>query len=207
MRDMATRTDNTESAAAAGKSPDAQRLSYRQWWLLSAVAVCGLVFSLVLFWIIWHDEHEAARVQFRLEAGKKIEAIEHAIANQLGVMSLFKAFYAGSIDVDRYEFKIFSDSVFEEHPEVKMLAWLPRVRSEERIAFEAELRKNGYPQFQITELRGESYVPAAERKQYYPVLFIEPKDKYQEVMGLRSGSASRMSGRDGPGRRHAASGH
>ena len=144
---MATRTNNVESAAAAGKGPDAQRLSYRQWWLLIAVAVCGLVFSLTLFCILWHEEHEAAGVQFRLEAGKKVEAIEHAIADQLGVMSLFKAFYAGSVDVDRYEFKIFSDSVFEEHPEVKVLAWLPSVRSDERGAFEAELKGTDIPNF------------------------------------------------------------
>ena len=55
-----------------------------------------------------------AEVQFRLEAEKKVEAIKQALANQLSVMSLVKAFYAGSVEVDRNEFKIFSDSVFEE---------------------------------------------------------------------------------------------
>ncbi len=185
---MATRPINIESAADAGKGPNAHRLNYRQWWLLGAAAVCGLVFSLALFWTLWHEEHEAARVQFQLEAGKKIEAIKQALANQLGVMSLFKAFYAGSFEVDRNEFNIFSVSVFEEHPEIKTLAWMPRVRAEGRSAFEAAIKKSGYPQFHITELRGGSFVSAAERKEYFPISFIEPQDKCQDMLGFDLGS-------------------
>ncbi|MGA2797363.1 MAG: hypothetical protein ABSE63_07295 [Thermoguttaceae bacterium] len=128
---MATRNTNLESAAAKGEGPHSHRPNYKQWWLLSVVAVGGLVFSVALFYTLWREEHQVAGVQFRLEAAKKVEAIKQALANQLGVMSLFRAFYAGSLEVDRNEFKIFSDSVFEEHPDINTLAWMPRVRPEE----------------------------------------------------------------------------
>ncbi|MGD0383950.1 MAG: CHASE domain-containing protein, partial [Thermoguttaceae bacterium] len=164
------------------------RLSYKQWWLLGGVAVGGLVVSFVLFWTIRLQERRVAMVQFRLEAEKKVAAVKQALADQLGIMSLVKAFYAGSFDVDRNEFKIFSDSVFEEHSDIKTLAWMPRVRSEERGAFEQSVKKAGFPQFQITERRGESFVPAAVRKQYFPILFIEPQAKHQDMLGFDLGS-------------------
>jgi PAS domain S-box-containing protein len=185
---MATRTTNLESVAAKGEGSRFHRLSYKQWWLLGGVAVGGLVVSFVLYWTIRLQERQVAGVQFHLEAEKKVAAVKQALANQLGVMSLVKAFYAGSFEVDWNEFKIFSDSVFEEHSDIKTLAWMPRVRSEERGVFEEAAKKSGFPQFQITERRGESFVPAAVRKQYFPILFIEPLAKHQDMLGFDLGS-------------------
>ncbi len=152
------------------------------------VAVGGAVVSFVLFWTIWLQENRAAGDQFRLGAEKKVAAIKQTLANQLGVMGLFKAFYAGSLEVDRNEFKTYSDSVFGEHPEIKTLAWMPRVRWEERGAFEEAVKKNGFPQYRITERRGGSFVPAAERKEYFPILFIEHQAEYQDMLGFDLGS-------------------
>ncbi|MGD0654255.1 MAG: CHASE domain-containing protein [Thermoguttaceae bacterium] len=164
------------------------RLSYKQWWLLGGVAVGGLVVSFVLFWTIRLQERQVAGVQFRLEAEKKVAAVKQALANQLGVVSLVKAFYAGSFEVDRNELKIFSDSVFEEHSDIKTLAWMPRVRSEQRGAFEEAVKKSGFPQFQITQRRGDVFVPATVRKQYFPILFIEPQTRHQDMLGFDLGS-------------------
>ncbi|MGD0519456.1 MAG: PAS domain S-box protein, partial [Thermoguttaceae bacterium] len=184
----ATRTTNLESVAAKGEGSRFHRLNYKQWWLLGGVAVGGLVVSFVLFWTIRLQERQVAGVQFRLEAEKKVAAVKQALADQLGIMSLVKAFYAGSFDVDRNEFKIFSDSVFKEHSDIKTLAWMPRIRSEKRDAFEEAAKKAGLLQYQITERRGESFVPAAVRKQYFPILFIEPQAKHQDMLGFDFGS-------------------
>jgi PAS domain S-box-containing protein len=185
---MATRTTNPESVAANGAGPRSQRLNYKQWWLLSLVAVGGLASSFVLFWVLRHEERQMAGAQFRLGAEKKVVAIKQALASNLGIMSLFKAFYAGSMEVDRYEFKTFSDSIFEEHPDIRTLAWMPRVRREELGAFEEAAKQNGFPPYQITERRGDAFVPASSRKQYFPILFIEPQDKNQGMLGFDLGS-------------------
>lgn len=185
---MATRNTNLESAAAIGEGPHSHRLNYKQWWLLSVVALCGLIFSFALFWTLRHEERQMAGVQFRLEAAKKVEAIKQSLANQLGVMNLFRAFYAGSLEVDRNEFNIFSDSVFEEHPEIQTLAWMPRIRSEERRSFEEAVKKSGFPQFQITQRSGGVLVPAGEHKEYFPILFIESRVEHQDILGFDLGS-------------------
>jgi len=155
---------------------------------LGGVAVAGVVVSVALYWILWRQEYQVAVTQFHLEAEKKVEAIKQALANQLSVMSLVKAFYAGSVEVDRKEFRTFSDSVFEEHTDVKTLAWMPRVQSEERRAFEEAAEKQGFPQYQITERRSDRFVPAAEREQYFPILYIEPQEKHQSLPGFDLGS-------------------
>jgi PAS domain S-box-containing protein len=185
---MATRNNNLESAAAKEDGPHSHRLNLKQWCLLSGVAAGGVIVSVVLFWIIWMQERQVAVVQFRLEAEIKVEAIKQALANQLGVMSLIKAFYAGSVEVDQNEFKTFSDSVFKEHPDIETIAWMPRVRSEERAAFEEAARKSGFPQFEITDRRGDRFVPAGQRQQYFPILYIQSQENPQAIQGFDLGS-------------------
>jgi PAS domain S-box-containing protein len=185
---MATANAPPDSAASEASDPRLPRLSYKRWRLSGIAGLCGLLLSLALFWTLWHEEREAASLQFRLDAGKKVEAIKQAVANQLGVMSLFRAFYAGSVEVDRGEFNTFSASVFEDHPGIKTLAWMPRVRADQRSAFEAEVRKSGFPEFRITQLSGDNLVAAGERNEYYPILFIEPQGKNRDMMGFDIGS-------------------
>lgn len=169
-------------------NPQSPSIFHNHWWLLGGAAVGGIFVSFALFWIIWLQERRAAGDQFRLGAEKKVAAVKQSLSDQLSVLGLVKAFYAGSLEVDRNEFKTFSDSVYNEHPEIKTLAWMPRVRSEERDAFEQSAKKNGFPQFKITERNGNGYVPAAVRKQYFPILFIEPRGKYPDMLGFDLGS-------------------
>jgi PAS domain S-box-containing protein len=185
---MATRITNLESFQSNEKGSQAHRLNYRQQFLLAGVAVAGIIVSIVVFWLLRVQEHQVAVAQFRLEAEKRVEAIKQAFANQLGVMSLVKAFYAGSVEVDRSEFTTFSDSVFEEHPDIKILAWMPRVRSERRRAFEEAAKKTEFSRYQIVEYRGKVFVPEAQREQYFPILFIEPSEKYINMLGFDIGS-------------------
>jgi PAS domain S-box-containing protein len=184
----ATRTANPESIQPNGKGPRVRRLTNWRYWLLGLVAFGGLVISVVLYWTLRWQENQVAEAQFHLEAEKKVEVIKQALANQLSVISLVRAFYAGSMEVDRNEFKTFADSVFKEHPDIETMAWMPRVRSEERRAFEESARKMGFPQYEITERRGEIFVPAAQREQYFPILFIQSQEKHTDIRGFDLGS-------------------
>lgn len=129
-----------------------------------------------------------AETQFKHDAEKKVEAIKQTIANQLSVIGLLKSFYAGSLDVQQAEFKTFSASILEDHPDIKLLAWIPRVRAEERGVHEADGKEMGFPQYQIREYGQGGFVSAARREQYFPLLFIEPREKYQELLGFDVGS-------------------
>ena len=50
------------------------------------------------------------------------------------------------------------------------------------------MKKEEFSQYQITECRGKAFVPAAEREQYFPILFIEPSEKHIELLGFDLGS-------------------
>ncbi len=184
----ATQSSNLESHSNGGEAPRAERLNYRRLWLLGGAAIGGLIVSGGLFWTLWVQGKKVAETQFHLDAEKKVEAVRQMLSEQLSTMSLLKAFYAGSMEVDRREFKIFTDSIFAEHPDIKLMAWMPHVRLEDRSAYEEAMKKAGIEQYEIIEHRGESFVAAVRREKYFPIEYIEPRDKHRALVGFDIGS-------------------
>src|SRR3972149_3502249 len=185
---MATQSTNARSPQANGRGWENGRPNYRRHLLLGGVAFIGLVFSGLLYWTLSEQEYHVAEAEFHLIAEKKVEAIKQAIASRLGVMSLLKSFYAGSMEVEQYEFKTFSDSILTKHPDIKLLTWIPRVRAEEQEAHEAAGVKMGFPQYKITEYSSAGFVPAPQRKAYFPILYVEPLEQHRAILGFDLGS-------------------
>jgi PAS domain S-box-containing protein len=185
---MAIDSANLESHFAAEKEKTFPRFNFRQRLLLCGVALAGLAVSLLLYWRLTVHEYQMADAHFRLLAEKKAEAIMHAFTDHLNIMGLVKTFYAGSLEVDREEFKIFVDAVFKEYPDIKLFAWIPEVSAQQRLAHEQSIRKTGFPEYQITQRRVDEFIAAGRREQYFPILFIEPQDKEKDAIGFDLGS-------------------
>ncbi|MCH8113530.1 MAG: CHASE domain-containing protein [Proteobacteria bacterium] len=88
-------------------------------------------------------------------------------------------------------FTAFTAPILARHPGIRALEWAPRVRLEDRAAFEREIRQNGLPEFQITE-RAETneMVRASSRKEYFPVLYVEPLEDNLQALGFDLGSVA-----------------
>lgn len=84
------------------------------------------------------------------------------------VVDLFKA----SNDVTRTEFALFAQRALA-HEYMHALGWIPRVQHPKRNMVEAGERRDGQPDFVFRELgKQDQLVPASERAEYYPLLFI-----------------------------------
>jgi PAS domain S-box-containing protein len=182
---------NHEALDYPGTGAKFLRPNYKRLWLLGVVITCGIAISIAAYWILIMQDAQMAEVQFQLEAKSKVETIQQAIEDQLSVMSLIRAFFAGSEEVNRSEFKIFTDSIIKEHPYTAILAWMPRVRPEEKSSFEEAAEKMGFAQYRITERRDGQYLPAAQREQHFPILYIQPAEKYRAVLGFDIASIPR----------------
>ncbi|MGE0861941.1 MAG: PAS domain S-box protein [Gammaproteobacteria bacterium] len=150
--------------------------------------------ALVVAGYVWMNRAEEAA--YRDELVHVAEDVRHALETKLirdvgsvqGLASLFDA----SEKVTRVEFSTFSRSALG-WSDVQTLAWLPRVPRAQREAVEAAARRDGVHDFVFRERDSENrrLVPAGERAEYYPALYIATRDgKQSAALGFDAGAAA-----------------
>ncbi|NLF06898.1 MAG: PAS domain S-box protein [Pirellulaceae bacterium] len=124
---------------------------------------------------------------------RRIEAIQIAATDRLNVVEIVEAFFSGSEFVERDEFHVFVTPLLPRYQGVTALGWAPLVLAEERVSHEEAARGEGLSEYRIHEQRKGKIAPAAARNAYYPILYIEPKDRDQHRLGfdLNSDAACR----------------
>lgn len=167
------------------------RPRWRRWLPVGLTLVTGGCLSLLAFSFAAGVEENRAIAVFRLAADERLFAVEENIRSNIESLEALAAFYAGSDSVERNVFAAFTAPILARHPGIRALEWAPRVRLEDRAAFEREIRQSGLPEFQITE-RAETneMVRASSRKEYFPVLYVEPLEDNLSALGFDLGSVA-----------------
>jgi PAS domain S-box-containing protein len=141
----------------------------------AVVAIGGVSVSCLLADLVFQREQQLAQVQFHLDASLRVGAIQQTVADRLAIVDMLAAYFAGSEDVTRDEFRVFTQRMLERHPGIHALAWAPRVPAGKREAFEQSVRDNDTADYRITERNAKrEFVAAAAREEYFPVLYREP---------------------------------
>ena len=168
---------------------ETQRSRRRRLVLCLCVMSGGIVLSCWLAWTLWVRERDVAKVQFALDAGKRIEAIQRAVTDRLGTIGTVTAFFNGSQVVERAEFRTFTAPFFENHPGIVALGWVPRIPAARRDAHREMVRRKGFEKYEITQRNDAGqYVDAGRRDEYYPILFLEPFRENRSMIGFDLGS-------------------
>ena len=182
--------DVNRGTASLSSVDAAARRSHRRRLALSlSVTLGGIALSLLLGWRLLAREQKLTEVQFNFDAGRQIEAIQRAVVDRLGTVSTISAFFCGSQLVERKEFRTFTAPITEKQPDLHALAWVPRIPAARRKTHEQAVRNEGFPKYEIVQRddRGR-LVPAGQRNEYYPVLFVEPFQEIQSLLGFDLGS-------------------
>lgn len=124
------------------------------------------------------------RIRFNLDAGSRISAIKREVGFGLEAISAVRAFYASSHKVERNEFQNFSESLIAGQTTIQALEWIPRIKHDERAAYENLARMDGIVNFTIRE-KNElgKIVPASIRDEYFPIFFIAPVAGNETALG------------------------
>ena len=122
-----------------------------------------------------HWEQQRIEAEFNYRAGKLADELEGVLSKQLEALSWIVHFYHSSQSVERDEFSQFVAPVIAASANIKVLEWVPRVPALQRSAFEAQVRREGYAEFQITEPGSQQQrMRASTRSEYFPITYIEP---------------------------------
>ncbi len=107
------------------------------------------------------------------------------IDSDLYALESIVALYAASEDVTRAEFRAFARRLLLGNESIQALEWIPRVTDAQRHAYEEAARKDGFPDFRITDRLSQGKMIRSPRlKEYYPVYFVEPYKGNEAALGF-----------------------
>jgi PAS domain S-box-containing protein len=161
----------------------------RQVWRrrqFTVVLPLGVAFVLVVIFFVHARAVEQARMQLDFErwAHTLADTLRQNFDGYLDALHTIESFYASAPEVRQHEFRTFVQRLFIRYPGIQALSLDRRVPDVERSAYEAALRQEGYPAFQITEQNAQGQlVRAAARQEYVAVTYIEPSAGNESALG------------------------
>ena len=127
-------------------------------------------------------------IRDRLEFENAAETEAIVMQNGMGeyisrLVALRTLFESTNEEITRSEFETFSARLFERHPGMLRIAWLPRVNRKERAEYEAAAIADGVSGYRIKSLQGDGLAVAPQGDEYFPV-FYSTQPKTSSVYGM-----------------------
>ena len=141
-----------------------------------ALPLCLLLFLMVsLYVFVSHKEQHRIENEFKLKAEMIASQIKEEWDAHLDALYSEADFFAASTQVDRDQFRVFARYWLARHQSIQALEWIPRVQHAERSGYEEAARRDGYPDFKITERTKQGLlVERTPQPEYFPVYYVEP---------------------------------
>lgn len=137
---------------------------------------------LIIFQINWN------RSQLQLIFEKKAERLSLVFTSRLDDIErellLLKSFYKASEQVNRDEFKVFTEQIRVSLPELQGVSWVPVVQGKDLSLFESKVQQEGFENFLVIEQRGSQLAPVPRDEAFYtPVTYVEPYEANKQALG------------------------
>ncbi|HSY53565.1 MAG TPA: CHASE domain-containing protein [Opitutaceae bacterium] len=150
-------------------------------------AVVATALSFVLFFIIRQWERRNLQAELQAIVQQRLELLRESLGDSLESLHSLGAFYETGLPVDRERFRRFVTGTLARRPEIQAFTWTPKVPANERAAYEAAARAEGFPDFQFTKrdpATGHMMRAPAQPEFYYPVYYVEPLDRNRPAFGF-----------------------
>jgi PAS domain S-box-containing protein len=152
---------------------------------LLILGVLGVFLSGLAFHYIRLIERGTLQVDIQSSARDRALLVQTSVARSMEVLHSVGSFFCLQPNATRDNFRRFVADALASHPELQALGWTPRVPGTLRKNFEAAARRDGHPNFSLTEADEAGKIsPAQARGEYWPIYFIEPEFKNREAIGF-----------------------
>lgn len=151
---------------------------------LSLALLVGLALSLFLGRFFYSIETKVISTEFEKDVITESLSFEREIALNFYAIQSLKNFYDNSKNVDPNEFRQFSLTLLQTHPNIKALSWVPKITHAERSSYDSEQHYFDHP-LQVTERnKTQQLISAQKRDVYFPVSYIEPVSGNENALGF-----------------------
>src|SRR6185295_7576008 len=90
----------------------------------------GIALSSTLFFAVGGWERSHLKAMFYQQAEIRAAAVHQRLVTSLEVLSGVGTFYAVSPQIDRQAFRIMASRIVDQHPEIQVIEWAPRMAGE-----------------------------------------------------------------------------
>ncbi|MCS5422364.1 CHASE domain-containing protein, partial [Psychrilyobacter sp. S5] len=104
----------------------------------------GFSLSCLIFYEIKILEKKFTQYKFKGESENYLSILNSELSKNINVLDAVKQLFLSSKNVDREEFKIFTEKFLEDNKKIQSLSWVPLVKSSERKEYERSAQREGY---------------------------------------------------------------
>lgn len=150
---------------------------------LSMMVMFGLV---VYLFAVAKGQYESARQLNFDKAGERLTLqFEKDLGVYLNTLMATERFIAASEYVSFAEYKTFTSRFFDIAPGLTGVSWVPKIDHADRAAFEASIRAQGFPGFEIRRRFERDDLRRSEDRPFYlPIAYVVPYDRNAPAHGL-----------------------
>ena len=157
--------------------------------------ILGIGLSTLAAIAITHQERTNQRLQFQRQTDTLTTSLQRSINRYTDILRSLGDFYTVlEQPVSRTDFNRFVERALATYPGIQALEWAPVVLADAstradttlptRSPFEAAVKAEGYPNFQITEQESRGrLVRAGDRPYYVPVTYLQPISGNERALG------------------------
>jgi diguanylate cyclase (GGDEF)-like protein len=145
----------------------------------------GLLLSLAAAYAVGRWEQRVTRIEFKSVAATELIEMQNGVNEYLSrLVTLRTLFESANEDITRSEFEVFGGRLFESHPGILRVGWVPKIYRKERADYESAAVNDGVVGYRIKSLGGEGVLVAAPEKDFYFPVFFSTEAKTSMVYGL-----------------------
>jgi diguanylate cyclase (GGDEF)-like protein len=161
--------DRPENMVERRKTLASRSRLYRPSWVAAAI---GLLLTAAATYAVARWERRVTWTEFEGVAATQLIEMQNGVNEYVGRLVTLRALFESANDeVTRSEFEVFGGRLFEHHPGVLRVSWLPKVYRGERAEFEAEAINDGVPAYHFKSLANGVVSVAPESEFYFPIYF------------------------------------
>lgn len=112
-------------------------------------------------------------------------AVTQEFDRTASLLAALAALFNSSVSVERSEFSLYYANLQASYPEVTLMAFIPKVPSAQRIAFEDQAQEDGLANYRIYDYDDNGQATAAAlRREHFPYLFAFPENLRSDLLGF-----------------------
>ncbi|MBY0429711.1 MAG: CHASE domain-containing protein, partial [Rhodospirillales bacterium] len=152
---------------------------------ITAITLAGVALAILGFIIARDLEYRAIDHEFASAAQDQVGNLGRVIQHGTSGLEAVAGLYEVVGEMDHRQFTGFAQRLLWRDYSIEAVEWIPRISADRRSAIEHSARGDGLGAFQIIERgRGGTLVPAGQRSEYFPVLYVEPYVENETALGL-----------------------
>ncbi|GAC1330895.1 MAG: EAL domain-containing protein [Bradyrhizobium sp.] len=145
----------------------------------------GLLLSLAGAYAVGKWEARVTKAEFEGVARTQAIVMQNGMNEYVSrLVALRTLFESANEEITRSEFETFSGRLFEQHPGILRVNWLPRMNRRERAEYEAAAIRDGISGYRVKSLGADGSVATAPQSDEYFPVFFSTEAKTSVVYGL-----------------------